>query len=177
MKALKSHPHIERPRRINSQIALAQHTAGLVLALVDLISAALMKGPIQRVSAETVALGWRYTGFIRLSRVLWLSVLVAMLGGLLEPEAAAQTVLFGAKTDFGTGARSQSVAVGDFNADGTLDLAVANPNSSAAGFGSDSATVSILLGTGTGSFGAKTGVRVRHRQIERAIAIEIAHRD
>src|SRR2546428_5220739 len=95
-------------------------------------------------------------GFIRLSRVLWLSVLVVMLGGLLEPEAAAQTVLFGAKTDFGTGTRSQSVAVGDFNGDGTLDLAVANPNSSAAGFGSDSATVSILLGTGTGSFGAKT---------------------
>ena len=74
MKALKSHPHIERPRRINNQITVAQHTAGLVLALVDLISAALMKGPIQRVSAETVALGWRYTGFIRLSRVLWLSV-------------------------------------------------------------------------------------------------------
>src|SRR2546421_1183784 len=95
-------------------------------------------------------------GFIRLSRVLWLSLLVVMLGGLLEPEAAAQTVLFGAKTDFGTGARSQSVAVGDFNGDGTLDLAVANPNSSAAGVGSDSATVSILLGTGTGSFGAKT---------------------
>src|SRR5439155_3007715 len=87
---------------------------------------------------------------------LWLSLLVVMLGGLLEPEAAAQTVLFGAKTDFGTGTRSQSVAVGDFNGDGTLDLAVANPNSSAAGFGSDSATVSILLGTGTGSFGAKT---------------------
>ena len=81
-------------------------------------------------------------GFIRLSRVLWLSLLVVMLGGLLEPEAAAQTVLFGAKTDFGTGTRSQSIAVGDFNGDGTLDLAVANPNSSAAGFGSDSATVS-----------------------------------
>jgi hypothetical protein len=46
--------------------------------------------------------------------------------------------------------------VGDFNGDGTLDLAVANPNSSAAGSGNDSATVSILLGTGTGSFGAKT---------------------
>src|SRR2546425_13011375 len=65
-------------------------------------------------------------GRIRLSRVLWLSVLVVMLGGLLEPEAAAQTVLFGAKTDFGTGTRSQSVAVGDFNGDGKLDLAVAN---------------------------------------------------
>jgi hypothetical protein len=68
--------------------------------------------------------------FIPLSRVLCLSVLVVMLGGLLEPEAAAQTVSFGAKTDFGTGARSRSVAVGDFNGDGTLDLAVANENSS-----------------------------------------------
>ena len=61
-------------------------------------------------------------GRIRLSRALWLSVLVVMLGGLLEPEAAAQTVSFGAKTDFGTGTKSQSVAVGDFNGDGTLDL-------------------------------------------------------
>src|SRR6266496_624870 len=83
-------------------------------------------------------------GRIRLSRVLWLSVLVVMLGGLLEPEAAAQTASFGPKTDFGTGARSRSVAVGDFNGDGKLDLAVA------------AGTVSILLGTGTGSFGAKT---------------------
>jgi hypothetical protein len=39
------------------------------------------------------------------------------------------------------------VAVGDFNGDGNLDLAVANSYSTA---------VSILLGTGTGSFGAKT---------------------
>src|SRR6266536_2991052 len=95
-------------------------------------------------------------GRIRLSRVLWLSVLVVMLGGLLEPEAAAQTVSFGAKTDFGTGARSRSVAVGDFNGDGTLDLAVANENSSRAGSGNGSATGSILLGTGTGSSGART---------------------
>src|SRR2546422_11326533 len=86
-------------------------------------------------------------GFIRLSRVLWLSLLVVMLGGLLEPEAAAQTVSFGAKTAFGTGTAPISVAVGDFNGDGKLDLAVANP---------DSDTVSILLATGTGSFGAKT---------------------
>src|SRR5215813_4763469 len=83
---------------------------------------------------------------IRLSRVLWLSLLVVMLGGLLEPEAAAQTVSFGAKTDFGTGNTPSSVAVGDFNGDGKLDLATANGIN----------TISILLGTGTGRFAAKT---------------------
>ena len=55
---------------------------------------------------------------------------------------------FGAKTDFGTGSGEfSSVAVGDFNGDGNLDLALANF------YGN---TVSILLGTGTGSFGPKT---------------------
>ncbi|HEU4386560.1 MAG TPA: VCBS repeat-containing protein, partial [Blastocatellia bacterium] len=58
---------------------------------------------------------------------------------------------FGAKTDFGTGIRPTSVAVGDFNGDGKLDLATANTDPL-----NGSNTVSILLGTGTGSFGAKT---------------------
>src|SRR5437667_11712021 len=58
----------------------------------------------------------------------------------------AVTVCFGAKNDFSTGRASSAVAVGDFNGDGTLDLAVTG----------GSGTVSILLGTGTGSFGAKT---------------------
>jgi hypothetical protein len=88
-----------------------------------------------------------FASLIRFSRVLWLSLLVVMLGGLMEPEAAAQTASFGPHTDFGTGARPGSVAVGDFNGDGKLDLAVTNINSD---------TISILLGTGTGSFGAKT---------------------
>src|SRR5947207_1676037 len=84
---------------------------------------------------------------IRFSCVLSLSLLVVMLVGLLKPEAAGQPVSFGAKTDFGTGNNPSSVAVGDFNGDGKLDLAVANFNDD---------TVSILLGTGTGGFGAKT---------------------
>lgn len=97
-------------------------------------------------------------GLIRFSRVLGLSLLAVMLGGLLNPEAAVQPVSFGAKTDFGTGIGPASVAVGDFNGDGNLDLAVANPGSyfGSEYLGTDPQTVSILLGAGTGSFGAKT---------------------
>src|SRR5262245_32189767 len=68
MKALKSHSHIERPRRINNRINLAGHNAGLVLALFGLISATLMKAPIQLASADTVALGWSYTGSLNTAR-------------------------------------------------------------------------------------------------------------
>ena len=73
------------------------------------------------------------------------------------PSASTVSVLlgngdgtFGAKTDFITGNDPESLAVGDFNGDGKLDLAVGNV---AGGPGN---TVSILLGTGTGTFGAKT---------------------
>jgi len=61
---------------------------------------------------------------------------------------------FGAPTVFSvgvTGVNPESLAIGDFNGDGKLDLAVANYNSS---------NVSILLGTGTGSFGPATIVPV-----------------
>ena len=88
-----------------------------------------------------------FVSLIPLSRVLWLSLLSVMLLALLTPEGTAQTVSFGPKTDFGTGSGSFSVAVGDFNGDGKLDLAVANLGSV---FVNDPgpATVSILLNTG-----------------------------
>src|SRR6185436_8685030 len=49
-------------------------------------------------------------------------------------------------TQFLVGNTARAVAVGDFNRDGILDLAVTNETDN---------TVSILLGNGVGSFGAK----------------------
>ncbi len=49
---------------------------------------------------------------------------------------------------FGVGMDPVSVAVGDFNGDGKLDLATAN---------SDSANVTVLLGNGSGGFAAAAG--------------------
>ena len=50
-----------------------------------------------------------------------------------------------AETDYLTGSRSQAMAAADFNGDGRIDLAVGNL---------DSATVSIFLGNGDGTFKA-----------------------
>ncbi|MCH7959128.1 MAG: VCBS repeat-containing protein [Candidatus Hydrogenedentes bacterium] len=54
---------------------------------------------------------------------------------------------FGAKTEYGTGARPEFVALGDVDGNGTLDVVTAN---------FDSDTISVLLGAGDGTFGAKT---------------------
>jgi protocatechuate 3,4-dioxygenase beta subunit len=54
-------------------------------------------------------------------------------------------------TNFAAGSNPYHVAVGDFNGDGRLDLAVANLSST---------DVSILLGTGAGTFGAATNFPV-----------------
>ncbi len=65
---------------------------------------------------------------------------------LFASNAAAQPVSF-AKSDFITGSTPTSVATGDFDQDGDLDLAVARQISN---------TVSILLGNGDGTFGLQT---------------------
>lgn len=54
---------------------------------------------------------------------------------------------FGTARLFSVGNGPISVAIGDLNGDGSLDLVTAN---------SDSNDVSVLLGTGTGSFGTAT---------------------
>jgi hypothetical protein len=54
---------------------------------------------------------------------------------------------FGAKTDYTAGVAVGSVAIGDLNRDGKLDVAVSNGASH---------TISVLLGTGNGTLEAKT---------------------
>jgi len=61
---------------------------------------------------------------------------------------------FGAKTDYVTGTYPISVAIGDLNGDGEPDLVTANPGQVGEDFSNN--TVSVLIGNGDGSFGAKT---------------------
>ncbi len=71
----------------------------------------------------------------------------AVLLGILVATGSVwgQDISFIARRDFGAGRGPLSVAVGDFNGDGALDLAVANANFN---------TVSVLLGNGDGTFQA-----------------------
>ncbi len=64
------------------------------------------------------------------------------------PQAPCTGTSFGATANFGVASSPQSVAVGDFNLDGKLDLAAANNIASN--------NVSVLLGNGAGSFGTAT---------------------
>jgi hypothetical protein len=67
--------------------------------------------------------------------VVMAAVLAANIGGAITNAATAN---FAAKQDFATGPNPRSVATGDLNGDGKLDLAVANLNSN---------SVSVLLNT------------------------------
>jgi hypothetical protein len=67
---------------------------------------------------------------------------------LLVAVSSAQTGIFGPATHFPAGPGPQSLVVADFNGDSKPDLVVTNSN----------ASLSILLGTGTGAFGAPTTV-------------------
>ncbi|MBD2703569.1 VCBS repeat-containing protein [Spirosoma sp. BT702] len=73
----------------------------------------------------------------------WGLLLVLLTG--LSGRAVAQC--FQTTTNYATGFSPRSVAVGDFNSDGKVDLAVSNFNSN---------NVSVLLGDGLGGFGTPT---------------------
>ncbi len=63
---------------------------------------------------------------------------------LIQPDGPAS---FASQTTYGTGSNPLSVAMGDFNGDGALDLAVANSTDN---------NVGILLNNGDGTFAAQT---------------------
>jgi hypothetical protein len=62
------------------------------------------------------------------------------------------TPSFGPASTFGVGVNSASVAVGDFNGDGKLDLAVANSGENPIDVPQPHGSVSVLLGNGDGTF-------------------------
>ena len=69
----------------------------------------------------------------------------------VDGQAVSVEMAFSTPTNFTVGTKPASVTVGDFNSDGKSDLATANY------FGN---SVSVLLGTGTGSFGTATNFTV-----------------
>ncbi len=76
------------------------------------------------------------------------AVAAAVVPLFLLSHAACATPLFAAPfLSFDVGASPTAVALGDVNTDGKPDLVVANASAT---------TVSVLLGTGDGTFGAKT---------------------
>ena len=71
---------------------------------------------------------------------------LAVLALSFGPAPVLAVSRFTAPLPFGTGNGPHSVAIGDLNGDGSLDLAVANEYSN---------SISVLLGNADGTFGAK----------------------
>ena len=81
------------------------------------------------------------------------------------------TGTLGAKVDYVTGSGPYSVAIGDLNGDRSLDLAVTNVYADTGLVADTSYTfsVSVLLGDGKGTFGAKTDFETGYRAVSVAI--------
>ena len=103
--------------------------------------------------------------FISLHRValVMVALLTAVMGG---PITQAATPSYAVKQDFATGPNPRSVAEGDFNGDGKLDLSVVNLNSN---------SVSVLInttapGSATPSFAAKHDFATGNAPVSVAVA-------
>ena len=99
-----------------------------------------------------------------------------MVGGLTAYSANSPTPTFNltntpdlvinyTTSSFSTGADPYCVAIGDFNGDGKADIATASATAN---------NVSILLGNGDGSFGAKTDFAVGNQTTSLPLAILMA---
>lgn len=73
---------------------------------------------------------------------------------------------FGTRSDYGTGNAPYSMAIGDLNGDGKPDIVTANMGTYPDYYDE---SVSVRLGTGTGTFGAKTDLYAGPRPISVAI--------
>ena len=88
-------------------------------------------------------------------KMAWQLLRVCLVGlGVARGTAAwpQAPVSFVSRSDYGVGSNPSSVAVGDFNGDGVLDLAVANEGTPP--FYADG-SISVLLGVGDGTFAAE----------------------
>jgi hypothetical protein len=88
-------------------------------------------------------------------------LILALAALALAATVARAQVIFSAPDNFAAGGpQPQSVAMGDLNGDKRPDLAVANQNSN---------NVSVLLGDGTGRFGAPTSFPVGDEPVSVAV--------
>src|SRR5262245_39410985 len=84
----------------------------------------------------------------------------AVAAALVATPASASSAVTFAPSSFGAGGAPVSVAIGDFNGDGDRDLAVTNQTAD---------TVSVLSGTGGGSFGAPAAYAVGDAPVDVAV--------
>jgi len=96
----------------------------------------------------------------RIQAVLVGASLFFILPFALSSLSLAQTVSFGAATGYAAGNSPKGVITADFNGDGILDLAVSNADESNS---VTPDTISLYLGNGDGTFGAKTDFSVGNR--------------
>ena len=99
---------------------------------------------------------------VRRRKVLVLAGLLVLGSSLAAGAPTGSAPSFAGPKNYSTGPAPYSVAMGDLNGDGNMDLATAN-------FGAGANTVSVLMNRGEGSFQTKRDYRVGRRPVSVAI--------